>query len=298
MASRKIGLASWRNQPLGITILRLWLGGTWVYGGWAKASDAAFLSKSGPNSFSGQLTSYIGHSPLTFALRRMLEHATLFAWFVMLSEFAIGIAILTGVAMELAIIGGFSVSIILWLSVTYHVHPYFLGSDLAFAASWLALFFLWRTHARSSSRGRATSHGPIGGVIPNLRDRREVVGIVGVAAGAIIASLAGGSRRPKLKAGVPIVKLANFPIGSTMPFTANDGSPAILFRTKAGVFAYSALCTHQGCTVAYDGLSHSMNCPCHGAKFDPTSGAVIAGPAPIPLPKINVQMSGDSVLQI
>ncbi len=295
MASKKIGLASWRNQPLGISILRLWLGGVWVYGGWAKASDAAFLSKAGPNSFSGQLTSYIGHSPLTFVLRHMLEHATLFAWFVMLSEFAIGIAVLSGVAMEAAILGGFSVSVILWLSVTFHVHPFFLGSDLPFAASWLALFFLWRAHARSGSRGRKTA---LGGIIPNLKDRREVMGIVGVAAGAVIASLAGGSFRPKLKVSAMIVKVADFPVGSTMSFTANDGTPAILFRTNAGVFAYSAICTHQGCTVAYDSLSHTMNCPCHGAKFDPTSGAVLAGPAPIPLPKINVQISGAHIIQI
>ncbi len=295
MASKKIGLASWRNQPLGITVLRLWLGGTWVYGGWVKASDAAFLSKSGPNSFSGQLTSYIGHSPLTFALRHMLEHATLFAWFVMLSEFAIGIAVLTGVAMDAAILGGFSVSMILWLSVTYHVHPYFLGSDLAFAASWLALFFLWRAHSRSGSRGRTTA---LGGIIPNLKDRREVVGIMGVAAGAVIASLAGGSFRPKIKVGAAIVKVADFPVGSTMPFTANDGNPAILFRTKAGVFAYSAICTHQGCTVAYDALSHALNCPCHGAKYDSATGAVLAGPAPTPLPKIGVQISGANIVQI
>ena len=295
MASKKIGLASWRNQPLGITVLRLWLGGTWVYGGWVKASDAAFLSKSGPNSFSGQLTSYIGHSPLTFALRHMLEHATLFAWFVMLSEFAIGIAVLTGVAMDAAILGGFSVSMILWLSVTYHVHPYFLGSDLAFAASWLALFFLWRAYSRSGSRGRTTA---LGGIIPNLKDRREVVGIMGVAAGAVIASLAGGSFRPKIKVGAAIVKVADFPVGSTMPFTANDGNPAILFRTKAGVFAYSAMCTHQGCTVAYDALSHALNCPCHGAKFDSATGAVLAGPAPTPLPKIGVQISGANIVQI
>lgn len=294
MASKKFGLASWRNQPLGIAILRLWLGGTWVYGGWAKASDAAFLSKSGPNSFSGQLTSYIGHSPLTYILRHMLEHATLFAWFVMLSEFAIGIAVLAGVAMQLAIIGGFSVSIILWLSVTFHVHPYFLGSDLAFAASWLALFYLWRAHERSGNRGRSTL---IGDLIPHLKDRREVVGLMSVAAGAVIASLAGGSFRPKQKATASIVKLADFPIGSTMPFTANDGNPAILFRTNAGVFAYSAICTHQGCTVAYDGLSHSMNCPCHGAKFDAASGAVLAGPAPIPLPKISVSIAGDHIIQ-
>ncbi len=295
MAKVTPGIASWRNQPLGITILRLWLGGTWVYGGWVKASDGAFLRKSGANSFSGQLTGYIGHSPLTFILRHMLEHATLVAWFVMLSEFAIGIAILAGVAMQLAIFGGFSVSIILWLSVTYHVRPYFLGSDLAFAASWLALFFLWQAHVKSGTRARS---GALGGLIPNLRDRREVMGILGVGAGAIIASLAGGAFRPKPKKSALIVKAADFPVGSTMPFTANDGNPAILFRTKAGVFAYSAVCTHQGCTVAYAALSHSMNCPCHGAKFDSTSGAVLAGPAQTPLPKISVAISGANIVQM
>jgi thiosulfate dehydrogenase [quinone] large subunit len=295
MAKVTPGLASWRNQPLGITILRLWLGGTWVYGGWVKATDAAFLSKSGANSFAGQLTSYIGHSPISFILTHMLEHATLFAWFVMLSEFAIGIAVLTGVAMQLAIFGGFSVSIILWLSVTYHVRPYFLGSDLAFAAAWLALFFLWQAHVKSGSRART---GALGGLVPNLRDRREVMGILGVGAGAAIASLFGGTLRPKPKKSAFIVQVAKFPVGSTMPFDANDGNPAILFRTKAGVFAYSAVCSHQGCTVAYDALSHSMNCPCHGAKFDSTTGAVLVGPAVTALPKIAVAISGANIVQI
>lgn len=295
MASKKIGLASWRQQPLGIAILRLWLGGTWIYGGWVKATDASFLGVVGPNSFGGQLTSYLGHSPITFILRRMLEHATIFAWFVMLSEFAIGIAIITGVAMQLAIIGGFSVSIILWLSVSYHVKPYFLGSDLAFAASWLALFFLWRTHSRSGSRARTSL---IGDILPNLRERREVVGLMGVAAGAVVAALAGASLRPAQKVGATIVKVADFPVGATMPFTANDGTPAILFRSKAGVFAYSAVCTHQGCTVAYDALSHAMNCACHGAKFAAASGAVLAGPAQLPLPKLGVQISGPNIIQI
>ena len=83
-----------------------------------------------------------------------------------------------------------------------------------------------------------------------------------------------------------------------MPFTAQDGSPAILFRTKAGVFAYSAICTHQGCTVAYDSGAHAIACPCHGAQYDASSGAVLAGPAPIPLPKINVAISGANIIQI
>ncbi len=37
----------------------------------------------------------------------MIEHATLIGWGVMISEFAIGIATLTGVALELAALGAF-----------------------------------------------------------------------------------------------------------------------------------------------------------------------------------------------
>src|SRR5207253_4723774 len=34
---------------------------------------------------------------------------------------------------------GFSVNVALWLSATWHVHPYFLGSDSIYAIAWLAL---------------------------------------------------------------------------------------------------------------------------------------------------------------
>ena len=68
----------------------------------------------------------------------------------------------------------------------------------------------------------------------------------GVAVTAVIAALAGGSLRPK-KAGASkvIAKLADVKIGEAKEFTALDGSPAMLFRTKAGVFAYSRICTQS-----------------------------------------------------
>src|SRR5215216_6395136 len=50
-------------------------------------------------------------------------------------------------------------------------------------------------------------------------------------------------------------------------FTFKDsGNPAVLVHLKSGDFvAYSAVCTHQGCTVAYkDG---ELACPCHGSVF-------------------------------
>jgi Rieske Fe-S protein len=176
--------------------------------------------------------------------------------------------------------------------VSYHVHPYFLSNDLPYAVLWLAFFIM----VRNSNHGRGRHDG---GLIPNLRDRREVVRIAGVAVTSVIAALAGGSLRPKKAAPNEVIaKLSEVNIGATKLFTARDGSPAILFRTKAGVFAYSRICTHQGCTVNYEALGNVLSCPCHGARFDPTNGAkVIAGPAPTPLPKISVSIQGENIVQ-
>jgi len=81
-------------------------------------------------------------------------------------------------------------------------------------------------------------------------------------------------------------------------FTFKDsGNPAVLVHLKSGDFvAYSAVCTHQGCTVAYKG--GNLACPCHGSVFDPAKGAeVVAGPALTPLPEIPVKIQGGEVIR-
>jgi len=84
--------------------------------------------------------------------------------------------------------------------------------------------------------------------------------------------------------------------GSAYKFK-DSGNPAVLVHLENGDFvAYSAICTHQACTVAYkDG---NLACPCHGSVFDPANGAsVIAGPAQRPLPEIPVKVEGGEVVK-
>jgi Rieske Fe-S protein len=62
-----------------------------------------------------------------------------------------------------------------------------------------------------------------------------------------------------------------------------SGQPDIVIReANGGLVAHSAVCTHAGCTVGYQGSQ--IVCPCHGSVFDARTGAVITGPATLPLP--------------
>jgi thiosulfate dehydrogenase [quinone] large subunit len=82
--------------------------------------------------------------------------------------------------------------------------------------------------------------------------------------------------------------------GQAKSFTAPDGQPAYLLHPSGGTFvALSAVCTHQGCTVQYDGSG--FQCPCHGATYD-AKGQVTGGPAPAPLQEIPVKVVNGNVV--
>ena len=60
----------------------------------------------------------------------------------------------------------------------------------------------------------------------------------------------------------------------------------------AGVVAYAATCTHQGCLVSmWRAEAKTLFCACHGAQFDPRDRAqVVDGPAPRRLPMLPLKM--------
>jgi Rieske Fe-S protein len=69
----------------------------------------------------------------------------------------------------------------------------------------------------------------------------------------------------------------------------------VVTQPKKGEFkAFSAICTHQGCTVnkVADG---TIDCPCHGSKYRITDASVVHGPAPRPLPAKKITVKGKSI---
>lgn len=97
---------------------------------------------------------------------------------------------------------------------------------------------------------------------------------------------------PTTASGVAVGSASAVPVGGAATFTdPTSGRPALVVQPRAGQFrAFSAVCTHAGCTVAYSSSGNQFRCPCHGAIFDAVTGAVIQGPARDPLPAVNVSV--------
>ena len=63
------------------------------------------------------------------------------------------------------------------------------------------------------------------------------------------------------------------------------------------LFAFSAKCTHEGCTVTYQPAQSVIWCPCHDGRFD-MNGRVVSGPPPQPLMKYDAHRQPDGVIVI
>lgn len=70
----------------------------------------------------------------------------------------------------------------------------------------------------------------------------------------------------------------------------------VVSQSSKGEFeAFSAVCTHRGC-VPDRVEKDEGNCPCHGSRFDATTGKVLQGPATTPLPRIPVREEGGKLV--
>jgi thiosulfate dehydrogenase (quinone) large subunit len=327
---------SWAAMPWSLKVLRAFLGVTFVYAGMNKFLDPNFLHLSGTDYIGVQLHAVlVSGTPIAPLIRLLAQHALLVGIAIGLTEIAVGLATLMGVAMLAAALVGFAINLTLWLSFTWHQHPYFLGSDSIYAVAWAALAFgIWETERARNAGAVSTVAARIDGL-----DRRAflrggtvaalsaMLGILGVAVAGTPARKSTGLARaatgpsnpsphatpstgPTAPAGPPanapagrvVATLSDLPVGGAVAFTGPAQTPAALFRLQDGrVVAFSRICTHAGCEVGYNPTARLLVCPCHGAEFDPAKRAqpVPGSPTSVPLPAIRVvvdQATGQVIL--
>ncbi|MFC7488872.1 Rieske (2Fe-2S) protein [Knoellia sp. CPCC 206453] len=133
------------------------------------------------------------------------------------------------------------------------------------------------------------------------REALRAVGAVAIAGAGLtacgtsaddVADAASSAASGAASAAGDLAKKADIPVGGGKIF---DSAKVVITQPTAGEYkAFSAVCTHQGCTVSgvADG---TINCACHGSKFDIATGDVKAGPATSGLPAKSVTVGADGI---
>ncbi|MCA9521276.1 MAG: Rieske 2Fe-2S domain-containing protein [Myxococcales bacterium] len=97
-----------------------------------------------------------------------------------------------------------------------------------------------------------------------------------------------------------IATIDELTIGGAKTFRYPEGSsPRLLIRLASREFvAYDQQCTHLQCPVIPAVAQGRLHCPCHNGWFDLKSGQPIAGPPRRRLPRIRLEIRGDTVFAV
>jgi glycine/D-amino acid oxidase-like deaminating enzyme/nitrite reductase/ring-hydroxylating ferredoxin subunit len=91
------------------------------------------------------------------------------------------------------------------------------------------------------------------------------------------------SQYTELLKGGDVASTAEIPPGSGAVIGWGPTKVAAYRDEQGTLYRHSALCTHLGCVVAWNGSAKTWDCPCHGSRYD-SYGKVINGPAATDLP--------------
>jgi thiosulfate dehydrogenase (quinone) large subunit len=133
-------LASLRLGERILLPLRLFLGVTFIYAGIQKFGDPQFFNPAAIGYIGRQIIAFASGSPIHGLLMQfVLPHAKLFGVMIATGEIAIGLGALFGFLLRPAAFFGFLLSLMFFLSASWHVYPYFYGSDIVFVFAWITL---------------------------------------------------------------------------------------------------------------------------------------------------------------
>lgn len=140
------------------------------------------------------------------------------------------------------------------------------------------------------------------------RDFLRISGGVAAGAGAAIAGVTNAEAAPSDsgRSTLPykpkvLARAKNLAVNTVQVFNFPDASsPCAMIKMgvavpggvgpQADIVAYSTLCSHMGCPVAYDQQQRIFKCPCHFSTFDAEmAGQMVCGQATENLPQIVLQ---------
>jgi thiosulfate dehydrogenase [quinone] large subunit len=190
--------------------LRAFLGFTFCFAGLQKLANPQFFDAASPASIQAQLAGAARRSPV-HALISPLSHVAIpLGILIALGELAVGVGTLLGLRARLAAAGGLALSLLLFLTVSFHSSPYYTGADIVFAFAWTPLLLAgpgsvlsldaaiadWAVKRAAAARRPGRRSAPAASEVR----RREVVlsGVVtaAVAAGSlVVGGLAAGLGR-------------------------------------------------------------------------------------------------------
>ena len=131
---------------------------------------------------------------------------------------------------------------------------------------------------------------------PSYRPTRRIV-FQGLGALGTAVALAGcasdddGDAAASPASGTELAATADVPVGGGLVLGEQN---VVITQPAEGEFkAFTAVCTHQACTVSE--VRETINCTCHDSRYSIEDGSVQHGPAPAPLKEVPITVEGDRI---
>jgi thiosulfate dehydrogenase [quinone] large subunit len=231
-----------RRLSLALLPLRAFLGFTFCFAGLQKLANPGFFDAANPASIQAQLAGAVRSSPVHALIAPLAHLAVPLGLLIACGELAVGLGTLAGLWGRVAAAGGLVLSLMLFLTVSFHASPYYTGSDIVFVFAWTPLLLAGSGEVLSVDGVLRRRREELAGWQPTAYERaaidRRRFAAEGAAAGllalaglilggmtAVIGRAAGGSARPP---GSPALGAGTSP---ARPAPASDAAPARGKRT-------------------------------------------------------------------